>query len=798
MPFTTPGSPGGLPKRISISSDVGSRQRLPRHGNGRVVGLNWDVLLERNDLLTDHGLLGSAFTRAYADRVDAWVTSIAEDLGVPDGVALIAVGGYGRQELSPQSDLDIILVHTHDCEFETFAEHMWYPIWDAGLKLGHRVDTIDGLLKIARTDLDTATALLSTRLLAGSNELALELAISAGEQWREQAVENAVRLAERLDESHQQHGEVAFVLGPDLKNGRGGLRDVHALEWARATGVLAGNEIDGSISDAYEVLLRSRVELHRLTGRAGDRLVLDYQDDVASALGYDNADQMMADIASAARSIAWVSDAAWFWVERSSEPHRRSTDVEQLDDGIVIDGGLLTILESAPTEDVCFVFRVAHAAASRHAFIDRAVLDRLAEALDVTPEPWTTEMRRIFTDTLRLGRPAIAVIEAFDQVGLMSKIMPEWEPCRSKPQRNAYHRFTVDRHLLEAAAEASVLTNRVARRDLLVLGALLHDIGKGYPGDHTDVGVDLIATIADRMGYDEHDRELVVNMCRHHLLLPDVATRRDLDDDGTIEFVAEQVGSVELLDLLACLTEADSIATGPAAWNGPKAELLRTLVKRVRFVLEGGAPSEVVRDRFPGAEERALMDEGRFAVHIDGSTVTVVQKNRPGAFSRVAGVLALNGLDIMSAAAHTEGSTALSQFVVHHDQFDRSRLEKQLRAGVLGKLALEARVGERRRTYAKSFKRSSAKPIVPSVGFDNEISAHATVIEVTCRDQVGLLYRISRALSEMRIGISTARIQTIGDVVIDTFYVASAGKKVVSADHLAETERAVLHAIENK
>lgn len=756
------------------------------------------MLLERNDLLANRELQGSAFTRAYSDRLDAWVTAIAVQVGVPEGVALIAVGGYGRQEVSPASDLDIILVHAHDADYQTFAEQMWYPIWDAGLKLGHRVDTVDGLLKIARTDLDTATALLSTRLLVGAEELGLELAIAAAEQWREQAVDNAVRLAERLDDAHQQNGEVAFVLSPDLKDGRGGLRDVQALEWARATGVLADDGIDSALADAYETLLRARVELHRLTGRAGDRLVLDYQDDVSAALGYDDADEMMADLAAAARSIAWVSDAAWFWVERSIEPHRRMTDVEELDDGIVIDGGLLTLSSNAVTDDVGIIFRVAHAAASRHAFIDRATLDRLAADVPPLPGPWTEEMRRSFTDVLRLGRPAIAVIEAFDQVGLMSKIIPEWEPCRSKPQRNAYHRFTVDRHLLEAAAEASAIAERVERRDLLVLGALLHDIGKGYLGDHTDVGVELIASIADRMGYDEHDREILVDMCRHHLLLPDVATRRDLDDDGTIEFVADHVGSVELLDLLACLTEADSIATGPAAWNASKAELLRTLVTRVRFVLEGGTPSELVSDRFPGVEERALMNAGGFAVRIDGSTITVVQKNRPGAFSRVSGVLALNGLDIMSASAHTEGSTALSQFVVHHDQFDRGRLENQLRAGVLGKLALEARVGERRRTYAKSFKRSSAKPIIPSVSFDNETSANATVIEVTCRDQIGLLYRISRALSEMRIGISTARIQTIGDVVVDTFYVKSAGTKVSAADHLAETERAVLHAIENK
>jgi len=695
------------------------------------------VLLQRDDLLADRNLQGSAFTEAYTQRLDDWILAIATNLGIPEGVAIVAVGGYGRRDVSPESDLDIVLVHTAAASYGEFAEKVWYPIWDSGIKLGHRVDTVDGLLKIARTDLDTATALLSVRHLAGDEALALELAVSGAEQWRHDAALNASRLAERVDQLHDQHGEVAFGLGPDLKNGRGGLRDVQALSWARATGVLAEPSTDLPLDGAHEVLLRARVELHRLTGRAGDRLVLDYQDEVADALGYQNADVMMADVAGAARSIAWTSDAAWFWVERSLEPHRRASDTER------------------------------------------------------------------FTDILRLGRPAIGVIEALDQVGLMSKIMPEWEPCRSKPQRNAYHRFTVDRHLLEAASEAASLTDRVDRPDILVLGALLHDIGKGYPGDHTDVGVELIEVIATRMGYQSQEVADLVDMCRFHLLIPDVATRRDLDDDGTISLVAEQVASIDLLQLLGALTEADSIATGPSAWNQSKAELVRVLVDRVRNVLKGAAPAEVVGEGFPGAIERALIeravnDQNGFLVEIVGPTITVVQSDRPGAFSRVAGVLTLNGLDIVSAAAHTEDGVALSRFVVHHDQFDVARVEQQLLLGTSGRLALEARVAERRLTYARSFKRTSAHSVTPTVTFDNRASEQATVVEVNCRDQIGLLYRISRSLSEMGIGISTARIQTIGDAVIDAFYVTADGSKILDTNYLAETERALLHAIAKK
>ncbi len=761
------------------------------------------VKLHRDDLFSDTKLLGGAFTAAHAERIDMWLRNVVVEVGIPDGVSLVAMGGYGRSELAPESDLDIALVHEPDADVSGFAERVWYPIWDAGLKLGHRVDTVDGLLKIARTDLDTATALLSVRHLAGDEALSLRLAVSASEQWRSEPAKNAALLSERVDQMHRQHGEVAFGLGPDLKSGRGGLRDVQALEWARATGVLASEADSISLDDAYEMLLRVRVELHRLTGRPADRLVLEMQDDVAVALGYRNADPMMADIARAARTIAWVSDAAWFWVDRTANPSRRETDIERHPNGIVIESGLLSLSSEADLDDPMLILDVAHAAASQDCFIDQSSLERLASGSARFPDPWPEPLQRRFTSVLLLGRSAISSLEALDQVGLMSRMMPEWEPNRSRPQRNEYHRFTVDRHLLEAAAEASALTDRVGRADLLVLGALLHDIGKGYPGDHTEVGVELIDTIAGRMGYSDRDRHLLVEMCRHHLLLPDVATRRDLDDDGTIALVAGAVVDIELLELLGALTEADSTATGPSAWNLSKAKLVETLVERVRNVLEGATPEDVVGEGFPGAIERALMataveKHDGFRVDLAGTTITVVQNDRPGAFSRVAGVLTLNGLDIVSAAAHTEDGVALSQFVVQEDTYDTARLASQMKLGTAGRLALEARVAERRQTYARAMKRTSAQAVAPTVTFDHHASQYATVVEVNSRDQVGLLYRIAQAMSGMGIEISTARIQTIGDSIIDAFYVTYGGDKVLDAQHLAELERAILFAIEKK
>lgn len=754
--------------------------------------------LGRDELLADRSLVGTDFAGAYSDKLDAWISSIAASLGFDDGLALVAVGGYGRREMAPESDLDLVLVHRPDVDPSPIADRLWYPIWDEGLKLGQRVDSVDGLLKLARTDLDTATALLDIRHLAGDETLSVELAIAAAEQWRVEPVANAVRLAHRVRTLHHQHGEIAFTLGPDIKLGHGGLRDVQALGWVLATGAVAEVADVVSLREPAEVLLKARVELHRITSRPGDRLVLDFQDEVADRLGYADANALMSDVAAAGRSIAWVSDAAWFWIERSAEKRRRDTDREEIESGIIVDGWLIALADDVePLDDPLPLLRLADAASQRRSFIDHDTLERLSAGADNPIGHWTIEMRDLFVSLLHHGHAAIPVIEALDQVGLMSWLMPEWEPCRSKPQRNAYHRFTVDRHLLEAAAEASRLIDRVSRPDLLLMGALLHDIGKGYSGDHTEVGVELIGPIATRMGFDDDDAATLVAMCQHHLLLPDVATRRDLADEGTIRFVAETVESTELLDLLGALTEADSIATGPSAWNASKAALVGQLVERTHQVLEGSEPLAAVESPFPSAEQLELIGDGRFHVDIVDDRVTVVQPDRPGAFFRVAGVLTLNGLDIVGAAAHTESGMALSEFRVDGAP-DIKRLEAQLEEGAFGRIALEARVDDRQTTYARTRRRSSANTIVATVTFDNVSSESATVIEVSCLDDIGVLYRIARALTEMSVVIWSARIQTIGDAVVDAFYVTHDEAKITDERHQREIERAVLHAIRRK
>lgn len=759
--------------------------------------------LDRRALLDDQKIRGAAFCDILADTIDGWLRDLWKDADGPDeGAALVAVGGYGRSELSPGSDIDVYLLHRPGLAVGDLAEKIWYPIWDEGVKLGHAVRTVKETLSLASEDLDTATAVLSARHIAGDPSFALELSAKGTALWRKRSARWLDGLDIRIRERHAAAGEVAFLLEPDLKDGRGGLRDVHGIRWAELAGIPLLPGDDEAISDAYEVVLSARVELHRRTGRHSDVLLIEEQDAVAAALGFADADDFMRVLSTSARTIAWVSDDLWFRVRSLLEGPtrrklRRGRDVAP---GVVSTDGTIGLAAGAdPAIDPFLVLRVAVAAAREGARIDRTALDRLAESKPL-PTPWPEEARRLFVELLLAGRPAVEVVETLDQRGLWEPIFPEWAVIRCRPQRNAYHRFTVDRHLSEAAANAAELVDRVDRPDLLVVGTLLHDIGKGRPGDHTDVGVDLVAGIGPRMGFDEDDTAMLQQMVRHHLLLPDIATRRDLSDDGTITFVADAVGSLTCLRLLDALTEADSLATGTAAWGSWKRELVGVLVDRVGHVLAGGSVADATETGFPSAHQRDLLAQRRRIIEAVDDQITIVSPDRPGLFARVAGVLSLNGLTVLEAAAHSaDNDMAIEQFRVQSNFSDQIRWDgviRDLEKALDGRLALEARLAERSRTYRRP-RRLPGLVTHPEVIVDNHLSHDSTVLEVRAPDGVGVLWRITGALHDLDLDITSAIIQTVGTDAVDSFYVRdSEGRKITERDYLAEIERALLYSLE--
>jgi [protein-PII] uridylyltransferase len=756
----------------------------------------------RAQLAADDSLVGRALCDAWTAEVDRWLGELvttAVEGGDPGGVALVAVGGYGRAELSLQSDVDVLLLHHRRDDIGELADRLWYPIWDGRMKLGHAVRTVKEALALAADDLDTATGLLQIRHLAGDRTLTDELAGKAELQWRKRAKRWLAVMAARVRERHAQAGEVAFLLEPDLKEGRGGLRDVHALAWAQAARSILWENDHANLDDAYDMLLAVRVELHRRTGRTGDRLLLQEQDGVADALGYSDADVLMRSVAHAARTIAWTSDDAWARIESSLVgPLARARRQRDLGGGLRLRDGEVHIADEVDVAaDAAVALRAAAVAAGLRTQLDRRTLARLAAEAPVPAVPWSDAIRGALVDLLLAGSPAILLLEALDQQGVWERYVPEWPSVRSRPQRNAYHRFTVDRHLWEAAVGAGDLAGRVQRPDLLVLAGLFHDLGKGEPGDHIDNGVRLLADIAPRIGLDDHDTAVLVAVCRHHLLLADVATRRDIDDTATIDAVAAALGDREVLELLAALTEADSRATGPAAWSDWKAGLVRALVARVGHVLAGGEAHEVA-DEFPTAEQRALLVAREQAVVAEGHRLTVVAPDRPGLFSRVAGVLALHGLGVLDAAAASEDGWAIEVFRVESSfgpTFSWDKAVADLDLALAGRLAIQARLADRVRAYGSRRPRHTEE-FEPEVRFDLGASADATVVEVHASDGLGVLYRITSALTDLDLDIVGAKVQTLGAQVVDSFFVRSGdGTKVTDQAVLAEAERALLHAL---
>ncbi|MDY7104421.1 MAG: [protein-PII] uridylyltransferase [Actinomycetota bacterium] len=768
-----------------------------------------DLAAARAAVLDDPDLRGLDLCRVLSDRTDAWLARLlaeaaaSADGGAPTGVALVAVGGYGRRELSGQSDLDLILLHEPGhiggAELEELATKVWYPIWDQGVKLGHAVRTVDGALDLARDDVETATSLLDVRLVAGDAALAAALADAAAKQWTKRARKVLPELRRAMLERHRTKGELAFLLEPDLKASRGGLRDVHTLRWMDLAEPVLDESDRAVLDESYLVVLEARVALHRSTGRPSDVLLLQEQDVVGGELGVD-ADELMRRVATAARSVGWVLDDAF---DRSTRSRRRFRSRPQtVDEGTVVRDERVLVVEM-PSDDeraLVRVLRAAAEAAQRGLRLDRSTLEMLSARYPAGPDPWPPQLREAFCDLLAAGHPMIPVMEQLDHWDLLARILPEWAHVRSRPQRNAYHRFTVDRHLCETAANAAALTADVERPDLLLVGALLHDIGKGLPGDHTDVGIELVERIGPRMGYDADDTAVLVDMVRHHLLLPDVATRRDIADDLTIRSVADAVGDQRRLELLAALTEADSLATGPAAWGDWKASLVRTLAERVRHVLDGAAPAEVVSHDFPDDRHRELLAAGQRSISGDGEVLTVVTADRPGVFSRVAGVLALNGLEVVGALAHSADGMALCEFRVETTfggEVAWRGVEEQLGRALDGRLAVRARVAERAHTYARSGPRSPSI-VDREIVVDNAASEVATVFEVRAPDGVGLLYRVTSALAELDLDIRSAKVQTLGEDVVDSFYVCGPdGGKVTDPAHVEEVRRALNQAIDD-
>ncbi len=768
----------------------------------------------RARLLAQPGLMGEEFCRRYAAEADAWLSGLADRAAgdTKRHLALVAVGGYGRSSLCPYSDLDVVLVHNGRRDISAVADGIWYPVWDEGVHLDHSVRRPSEVLTAASEDARVALGLLDARMVWGEPKVAEPLIEKARRAWRDRLGTRYLPVLERsMTERRATAGDVAFLLEPDLKESHGGLRDVSVLRAISAFAPLLEDYADlASLDEAVSLLTTIRVELHRMAGREQNRLLLQDQDQVAAALEFGDADALMFAVSTAGRQIAWVSDDVWrrrrLWDPTPPPKHRfRRTAPQPRAPSPAVDlgpnmadvDGEVALTSVAPvSDDASLPLRLAITAAELDRPIAKGSLHRLADRMPPPGDPWTPAVRESFVTLLGLGAPAVDKIESLDQHGLLVRLIPEWSAVRNKPQRNAYHTFTVDRHLLETAALAAELTGTVERPDLLLVGALLHDIGKGYPGDHTAAGMEVVRTVTTRMGFSRDDVAVLVELVRHHLLLPDTATRRDLDDPTTIARVARAAGDRPTLHLLAALTEADSRATGPSAWGAWKAGLVADLVARTDKVLLG--ETEPVGPDPILAAHRDLIDEVRHnglpSVSLRPPQVIVAAPDRRGMFSSVAGALALNGMNVRAANVSGDDGVAVEVFTVEVTRGtwpDTAKLRHDLIAVLSDGIAIGERLSERERVYP--LRRQSAAHLPDrDVSFDIEASDAATVVDVRAPDQIGLLHRITRTLFEADLDVVSARVSTLGEMVVDAFYVReSTGAKVTDPERLAAIKTAL-------
>jgi [protein-PII] uridylyltransferase len=727
---------------------------------------------------------------------------------------------------------------------ETTAD-LWYPLWDAGFVLGHSNRTLKDALSLADDDLDALTSLLETRRVAGDASLHDELSLRARRLAQRRRKRIVSRLAADAHARADRPGPVAEMLEPNLKEGAGGLRDVEAMTWAGWTLGSAGS--DALVTQGYlqtedparlvaakDLLLGVRVALHRVTGSRSDVLALQDQDAVADQLGSESADSLVREVSAAARTISWIAGDVWarLLAAQRGPAGRIARRDRVVADGVLLRDGRVTVV--ADTEiDSGLVLRAAAAAARTATDIDRVTLERFRAELG-TPV-WGNDERDAFLELLGAGQRAVPVIEALDRVDVFARLLPEWSHVRSLPQRNAYHRFTVDRHLLEAVAECAQLLHQVglagdvARRastSLLLLGALLHDIGKGLPGDHSAIGADLALGVADRIGLDRGDAATLAWLVRNHLILAETATRRDLSEEATVTRFGRAVGNAERLDLLYALTIGDSRATGPAAWSPTKAALVRELFVKTDVLLERGVvvspaaterrkhlaeligttDAEAFLDAMPPAyttafspevlaHHRRLLEAGKLAMEWsdlpDGRLeCTVVAPDRAGLLATVAGVLSLSSFDIRDAAGYSHPNGTAIEVFTGVDPFGRLT-EDAGRVGVVttleqalaGRIQLEARLRERARRYRAPARRSGSNGV--RVDVDLEASDFATVVEVHAPDEVGLLARVAAVFGELDLDVSQALVATLGDRVVDVFYVRDlTGAKLTDAGSL--------------
>lgn len=743
--------------------------------------------------------MGTRERRLRSNERDLLISQLfAASGGDSEKMAIAAVGSFGRGELSPGSDLDIVILHTGSYSPERLSEivnAILYPLWDQKIKVDHSVRTRNEVRDALTDDLKVAMGLLDIRLICGSADLVAEIQSTALSIWREDSDKYLLELEKTLEERYERNGELAYLLEPDLKESRGGLRDITALRAMHISGALTLPM--ERISQAESVLSTAREALHLVSGRDKDRLLFTEQDKVAEHLAYLDADALMSDVAQAARAVDYLMQMAWHQYHHKGKDglgrFLRKVRSNVISPGLTVSNREVVIDPNFDLEsDPVIGLRAAATAAQLGMRLSFDSLRIYADALDsgrgALPAPWPREAREYLISLIGAGPAMVEIFEALDQEEIIFHWIPEWRGVRSLPQRNVLHRHTVDRHMVETAVSAAALTREVHRPDLLLFTALFHDIGKGTEEDHSIRGETLIYPLAARIGFNEGDIATIQKLIRHHLLLSATATRRDLDDPATISSVSENISDVGTLELLHALSIADGIATGRAAWSDWKASLVSDLVRRVRLAI---TDNTIMQQPELTAEQVERAADGTLSVAIEdrGSVyaIEVIAPDKTGLLSIVSGVLNILRLDVRSARTKTINDVAVMEWIVLPDpnapDLTHDALARELTRGFESEGKLAQRIQDRIDAYAQMPTIPVPAPVVETF---LDAATDATIIEVRSHDRPALLFSIGDTVRKCNIDIRSAIVTTLGAEAIDTLYVTEIGGGALTLERANE------------
>jgi [protein-PII] uridylyltransferase len=808
-------------------------------------------------------------------------------------LAIVAVGGYGRGEMAPFSDIDLLflLPYKQTPHTEQVVEFLLYLLWDLGLKVGQAVRSVADCLRYAKADLTIRTALLEARYIWGEqalfNELKQRFDAEIVRGTAAQFVE--AKLAER-DARHIRVGDSRYQLEPNVKEGKGGLRDLHTLYWIAKyiyriddvrklveLGVLSAEESQ-RFERAQTFLWTVRCHLHYLAGRAEERLTFDLQTEIGRRMGYTNhagtrgVERFMKHYFLVAKDVGDLTRIFCAVLEADQRPKRRLAWLRwgagrRGLDGFVLDRERLTI----PSEDFfktdpVGLLRLFHVAQQHDLDIHPRALRAVTQSLRLVDARLREdpEANRLFLELLTSKKDPETALRRMNEAGVFGRFIPDFGRVVAQMQYDMYHVYTVDEHTLFAIGilhkieagqlkdelpVASAIMPTIQSRRALYLATLLHDIAKGRGGDHSELGEKIALKLGPRLGLSAEETETVAWLVRHHLLMSGTAFKLDISEPHTIQNFVERVQSPERLKLLLVLTAADIRAVGPKVWNGWKAALLRELYHSALDVISGGLTAEARDSRVAAAQAqvRALLPDftdEEFAaftsrgypfywLSLDAETharharlmreadtgdapltvekridparavteITLYTADHPGLFSRIAGALAVSGANIVDAKIMTmSNGMALDTLWVQDREggpFDRpdklAKLAFTFENVLTGDLKPHIEL-ERPPAFPS---RTSVFTVPPRVLVDNQASRFHTVVEVNGRDRPGLLYELTRELTRLNLQVSSAKISTYGEKVVDVFYVKNLfGHKIEHPQKLDEIRAALTAVLE--